>query len=358
MLPDNSVIPSYLGVSIRGEENSTDRLDNTRLRLGEVKKIVYPSDKTSLSKKFVEYILEVNHKDGNSAPVPTLYAGVVLSNLFGGWADKLRYTLRQDSQDQQSEQKENIYGVGSKVLFLCISGDTDNAIILGGVPDVGTKEDQKEEDQGHNLFFEFNGCQFTINKDGEMQLKFRGATKVDGKLDDNAVKEAEGSSLTINKEGNIKWFTKDDDQFVEINHKDKKINMQAQKEWNTTVKGTVNLTADNKVNIKSEGVYVGDATDAWMLGSTYRQNEGQMNSKVSGQFNALQGLLQTAGINLTAAAPLNAIPMAGGGLASGNFTAAATAITSAASLCSQIASAIKTFESSADSYLSKKNKND
>lgn len=349
---DNTIVPSYLGVIGRGSDQSSAFIGNNTLRIGEVKQIIYPDDDKSISKKYIEYLVEVAHRS-NGGLSSTLYIGCMVNYLFGGYADRAHYTLRADTK---KEGERGGIGVGSKVLMSCINGMHNMAVIFGGIPDVNDKKAREEKkDDGHNLFFEFNGCQFTINKDGELQLMFRGATKVDGELTDSAVKEAEGSSLLINKEGNISFFTKDKNQYIEINHKDKKLNIQAQKEWNTTVKGTINITADKKVNIKSEGVYVGDATDKWPLFSTYRQNEGQMNSKVAAQFNALQGLLQTAGINLTVGATLNAID---GSLATGNFSAAGSSLLSAASLCSQIGSAIQTFEGSAEIYLSKKNKND
>lgn len=249
---DETVIPSFMSTVDRGYEDDSYRLNNTVLRIGEVKKIVYPDDDKSVSKKFVEYAVEVVVKDGSGPPTTTIYVGCVLQNLFGGWADKLRYTLREDTQNNQ-QSSDNIYGIGSKVLILCANGDTDNALIMGGVPDVGTKEDQKEKDEGHNLFFEFNGVQVTINKDGELKLMFRGATKNDGELDDNAVEEAEGSYVQINKDGNIKVASPEDKQIIEINHKDSKITIKSDKKV---------VVACDKINLGEE-----DPSDALALAS-------------------------------------------------------------------------------------------
>lgn len=353
---DMTVIPSYLGTSVRGEEDSQSRTDNTLLRLGEVKKIVYPGEKGSISGHFVEYAIEVVVKDGNGPPTTTIYVGCVLSNLFGGWADKVRYTFRPDAQNQQI--KDNIYGVGSKVLILCLNGDTDNAIILGGVPDMGTKPQQKEVNQGHNLFFEFNGTQFTINKDGELKLTFRGATNTDGTLADGAVKEAEGSYIQINKEGDIKIATPSDNQFININHKDKKLEMQAQAEWDVTIKGTCNITADQNVNIQSSGVKVGAATDSWMLGTTYRSAETQLNTQLGVNNATLSGLMTLIGTSLTTATVLNAVPVVGGALAAVPFGIAAGAILSASPIFSAMQVAQTSFEAQSATYLSKKNLTD
>lgn len=353
---DNTIIPSYLGSSNRGEETVLTKTDNPLLRVGEVKKIIYPDKPESISKQFIEYAVEVVSKDGNSPSTTTFYVGCLLSNVFGGWADRLNYTLREDKKTQ--ETNENVYGVGSKVLILCVNGDTDNAVILSGVPDTGTQPEQKETNQGHNLFFEFNGVQFTINKDGELKLVFRGATNTDGTLKDGAVEEAEGSYVQINKEGDIKVATPEDNQFLLINHKDKKIEILAQTEHNTVVKGEVNLTADNDVNIKSSGVKIGDATDYMLLASTYRQNEIKLHSQLMANLATLTSLINTASASITTAATLNAVPMTGGGLAAVPFGAAGVALGSAGPIFSSMMSAIQAFETQAAAYLSVKNKND
>lgn len=354
---DMTIIPSFLGASIRGETGSIGRNDNTLLRIGEVKKIIYPDDDKSISKAFIEYAVEVSHKDANGISTAVPYIACLLQNVFGGKADKLKYTFRPDKQSD-NDDSDTIWGVGSKVLILCLNGDQDNAIIMGGINDTGTDPEMKEKDEGHNLFFEFNGVQVTINKDGELSLMFRGATDEKGELQSSANSDAEGSTITIDKEGTLKFATPKDDQFLTINHKDKKIEMQAQKEWNTTIKGTVNINADDNVIIKSSGVKVGDATDFWMLGSTYRQAEGQMNSEISGYLSSVETLLNTAASLLQSAAAANAVPMTGGAAAATPFEGAAAAIEAAGVLVGEAGTAMTTFESSASTYLSTKNKND
>lgn len=357
-MEDNTLIPHYFNVENRGKVSIDSNLSNISLRVGEVKEIVYPEDDLSISKRWVEYTVEVVQRDGMKTSSSTLYHGCVVSQTFGGFADQVHYTLRKDEQKQGNDPKGGV-GVGSKVLILCINGTRSNPVIIGGLPETDSDFGAKDtKDDGHNIYFEFNGVQFTVNKDGEMKLMFRGATKVDGTLEDSADSDAEGTAITIDKSGNIKFATPKDDQFLTINHKDKKIEMQAQKSWDCTIKGTVNITADDNVVIKSSGVLVGDATDHWMLGDTYRNAESTMNSKVSGYLQSVETLLTTCATAIMTAATANAVPMTGGAAAATPFNAAAAALQEAGPLVGQAATAITSFESSASTYLSTKNKND
>jgi phage baseplate assembly protein gpV len=355
---DNTVIPSFLTTSLRGAVKDNESLSSTSLRVGEIKEIIYPDDKRSISKDYIEYTVEAPQRDGGSTYSSTLYYGCVASQSFGGFADQLHYTLRQDEKRQGSK---SIVGIGAKVLLMCINGLRSNAVILCGLPDskfTDKDKDKHQKDKGHNLFFEFNGCQFSVNKDGEIELKFRGATKHDATLADGADAAAEGTSITINKDGNLKLLTPGDNQYFYINHKDKKIEMQAQSEWNVNVHGTVNINADAKVNIKSLGVNVGAATNHWLLADTYRTNETIKNSALSTNYTALAGMIGGAGAALAVAAPLNAIPIVGGLLAAPAFITASTLLLSTPSLFSAMVAATTAFEGAAPTYLSLKNLND
>lgn len=358
MLPDNSIIPSYLGASNRGvPDNVVAKLNNNSLRVGEVKDIVYPDDQRSITKQFTEYVVEVSEKDGGGIANTTHYIGCVINNVFGGWADQLRYTLRKDSKQQNNNDK--IYGIGSKVLLLCVNGNTDNAIIIGGIPDAATQANQKDDkNNGHNLLFEFNGLQAVINKDGELLVKFRGATNTDGTLADSADSNAEGSFLQFDKNGGIKIATKENNQFISINHQDKTITLHAQEAWNCSVNGPVNITATENVNIKSPGVMTGDATDFTVLGTTYRRAEHLANEFLQNALLQISQTLLAAVTSLTTAIPLNGIPVIGGTLATPSLTAAVSAISALIPLITAMSAAIKTLETHPTSYLSIKNKSD
>lgn len=377
ILNDNTVIPSYLSSSEQGVRwmDPGDQT-NLALRYGEVRGIVYPTDPKSLSKRFVEYTVEVQQKDANGPGAAITYANCLQMGLFGTSADFFKYTLRAD--DKQG--RKSSLGVGAKVVLMCLNGDTTRALIVGALRDTGTDKDgslpggRDEKEDGHNLAFEFNGVQVTINKDGELQVRYRGQTKVDGTLSDDANKDAEGSTVVFDKEGSIKLYTKDEKQFVHLNNKDKKLEILADEEWNVKVNKKLSFEAGDdvslkgdkscvvemgsRVSIKSAGVDVGDATDAWLLAETYRRAETQMLKQIATTMQALTGLVATAGASLTAASAANAPPIVGGLAAAAPFAAAGGALTSAGPLFAQMGLAIEAFEAQSAAFLSKKNRGD
>lgn len=371
-LPDGTIIPSNLGVSNKGSQDFSGAILNDYvLRLGEVKKVIRPDDKASYSKAFIEYDIDVQHQEDSGIYVTTLFRGAFVQNTFGGGADFFTATLRPDPSRTGGESE--VWGVGSKVLCLCLSGNQQRAVILGGYPDA-SKKDLIPDNPGHHLAFEFNGFKADVNDDGEAKFLFRGKTKHDGELADSANPDAEGTYAEFNKEGNFTVSTVDEAQFFKIDHENKKIEVLADEEWRVSVNGklifgvgdtievtgdsTATLTTADNVFIRSSGVHVGDATDAWMLGTTYRNDESTMNNQIYSQIDSIASALQEAGQQLASAAAANATPVTGGGIAAPSFAAAAAAISKMVPLFRAFGAAIKTFESAAPRHLSKKNLTD
>ena len=369
-LSDGTFIPSYLGVTNRGSDSgSTSMLNDYVLRFGEVKKVVFPDDPQSYGKKTVEYEVEVQYREGNGSPVTSIYRGCTTSTMFGGAADRFHATLRPDASGGDSA-----VGNGSKVLLLCLSGDQQKAIILGGIEDPSVARKEKK-DSGHNLHFEFNGIRFTIDAEGQATMTFRGATKPNGNLTDEAERTASSTSIKFSKNGNVSIYTPGEAQFIQIDHENKEVLVQADKNWqvdvvdgtarlgstgdfNIRTRAALNMDATQNVNIRSRGVLVGDATDAWLKGTTYRTSQGALHAQMSSTFGILAGLVSAAGASLTAGSALNAIPIVGGLLAAPLFITAGVSLTSAGPLFGAMAGYIQAFEGQSFSYLSLKNKGD
>lgn len=375
MLEDGTIIPSYMGVEPGGRGGWDGQFNNFGLHVGEVREIIKPSDQRSLSGRWYEYNVEcTNFVNGTTTSI--MYYNCVLMSTFGGAADQIHYTLRESDQQKSPEDGIN---VGGKVLVMCIDGKRTKAVIIGGVRDEGTDPkasgyEGKDAEEGHSLYFEFNGVQVKVNKDGECTIKFRGATKVDGTLDDNADPDAEGSTLTFNKEGSIKLATKDEKQYAYLNHKDKKIEILADEEWNVKVnKKTVvtsgdnievhtdkemKLDASNNVKITSSGVLVGNATDKWPLFSTYRQSESSMHQDFLQNFTQLGIAIGVIGASLTTASAAHAVPIAGPIIGAPAIAAAGSAAIQAAQAFVKLSAAVGQFEGKTTTYESTKNKND
>lgn len=368
-LADGTIIPSFLGVQGIGQSGGSDAalLTNYVLRYGEVRGIVYPSSPNSLSKTQVEYDVEIVHRSGTGPSSTVLYRGVTVSNLFGGFADRFEYTLRPD----KARSKDGI-GNGAKVLLLCVSGDQSKAIILGGVRDQKLQKTKDKAKDGHNLFFEFNGAQFSVNADGEATFLHRGPTRTDGTVDPD-FEDFGGANVRFDKYGTIVISGPGGEQFVKfVGHNpdnaddDNTIQMQADRKLQLHVAGQAEYSSTGNTFIESDqaiqmnatdGVFVGAATDFWMKGSTYRLAEGAMNQVLGPGFNSAASIAATASASLIAAAGLNAIPMVGGILAMPVLIAVAGQLAGLSSVLGGMGAAVTAFEAQDQTFLSK-NKTD
>ena len=111
------------------------------------------------------------------------------------------------------------------------------------------------------------------------------------------------------------------------------------------------MTAASNVAIKSAGVLTGAASDATLMGTTYRAAEAQLHSQLLAGLQALTAGLTALGAGLAAAAPLTplaAVPLA----------AAAAGATAAIASVTVMTAALTAFEAQAPTYLSLKNKSD
>lgn len=384
-LNDGTIIPSYMGVSDTATSpEPSEMFGNTSLRIGEVKEIIYPSSKKSVSKKFIEYRVAVQHRDNQGISGSTEYGNCYLANMFGGIADKVRFTYRKEAEGSGSVDG---LGQGSKVLLLCVNGESSNAVIVGGLRD-GRETTKDPEDTGHHLLFEFNGTKATINSDGEFKLEFKGATKADGSLADGVDAGNSGAAMTFKKNGDI--FMEHGAQTILLDHTgkswkleaDQNINQSAGGTWTSEASQTANLNGTTGVNIGTSATCKisaantkigGDlAIDALVKGTTYRLAETTMNATIVGglttaigALGGLAGLIATAGAGVTAAAAAHVVPIAGPIVGAIPLAASGAALAACSGLLATViaglttcVTAISTFEGGALAYLSQKNTTD
>lgn len=327
ILPGGDILPAFMAVGSIKPHHDGLSFDNTRLRVGEVTTIVYPDDKESRSKKFVEYHVLVQQRSNRTGNAK-LYRNCLLMNPFAGLADRASFTLRADNA--QNLTKSGL-GKGSKVMVLCANGETNNAYIIGGCRDQTDETDKKVKDLKHHLYFNFNGVSFFIDDDGQLFVTYNGKTGIDGKTDSNVDSNAPGSTLKFGKDGAIQIADKDAKNAVTIDHANKKVTIA-----------------------RDQAFELGDATDHMLLGESFRNAQQQLNNNLMGKLQALQGQLQAAGTALNAAVtPAPGAPLGLNGVGA--------ALLAAAQTVNQMAQAIQQFEQSAsqkNSFLSQKNKAD
>jgi len=326
------VIPSTVGISSTTITYDSDAFSNDSLRVGEIDRIIYPEDEASRSQKFIEYDVFVVHAE-NSTAHTRMYRNCILFNQFGGLADFVTYTLR---PSKIVPDKENPgLGKGSKVLIACINGGQNNAVIIGGIRD---KEDRTEfkfktgdshpdDNPGHFYHFIFNGADLLINDNGEIIVTQKGPTKIDGTLDSDKMAESKtGTNVSFLKNGNFEVHTKDDEQHLKIDHE------------------------NTKVLVKAGAFEINDASDAMVLGTTYRDKESAMFKDLQQGFLSLFAKLTSVGSTLSTA--VSAAP----GAPVAACVAAGPVLTQAAADCQKMAQSIAKFEAQANDYLSSKHK--
>lgn len=342
MITDDGIcIPSELCLRPASQLDQTDFYANNSLMIGEVKEIVWPNDKKSQSKRFVEYTVEVAQGAMGDVPVPRIFTGCMAINFFGGIADKEIATFRANAKPQAAYDGSGAtgdqpgVGDGAKVLLLCADGYVTSPIILGGVRHIVDYKAKDDAEKGHHYEWVFNGSSLKVNKDGELELSFGGKTNADGSLHSDADKEASGTKIFFDKKGNAIFATKDNKEIIKLDHENNK-------------------------------VLIGEATENFLMAKTYRKEEQTKNDKMSGQLDKMAIDMQQVCINLIiSAAALSAAgpqlaPLAGTqiSIAGGRLNVAASKLMSVMNRISIIASAIKDFEARGQSYLSDKNFSD
>jgi len=297
-----------------------------------VDKAYYPDDKANTSKKYMEYSVVVIGT-GTKTIIPTVRQLV----SGGGFANGDYLVLQETTGTVDSPNNPNFdRGTtdsskwnGDRVLVDFGGGNQSVPIIVGVLPHPATKYGAKRSD-GAQRKISWNKSTCLIDKDGNIEVDL---------VDDGTV--------TVKSKNTT--FTIDD--------KNKK----------TTIdigNGAAQLVVDGdakKITIKSQGQTVcelGAATDAMLLGTTYRNSEAQLNTQLNAQLQTASAQFTAAAAQLTAASGPLAIPIVGGTLAAPSVASAGSLMLAAAQALQQAATALNQFESSAQTYLSQHNKLD
>jgi len=252
----SDIIPSfYKATPVRGiYPNNGGMFDNNLLRIGEIKTIIYPEDKKSRSRKFIEYDVLVQHR-GNGTAVTKLYNNCLAQNSMGGLADYCVQLFRAPEQNQTTGTQVSPInlGNGSKVLLLCINGDQANPVIIGGIRD-HRQDDKGRKAKGVHMDWEFNGVHLNISDDGSFSVEYKGPTKAEGKPDaGKGSSSTAGTKISVANDGTFTVATKDQKQSVVIDHK----------------AGTITVTGDKDLTLHAEKIHIGnDAGEKAVLGDT------------------------------------------------------------------------------------------
>lgn len=312
----DNILPSHMKLAKRLRHSDGGSFTDTGLHYGEVQRVIYPQDTNSKTRKYLEYDVLVQYRSKNKSGAGRMYQNCIVANNLFGLADSGYQVLRAEN----SASKGTDYGLGSKVLVLCLNGETSQPVIIGGMPDPKDESQSHiDKDSGILLDYRFNGISVIVNKDGEFQLTYTGKTKINGDVDDNVQSEQAGHSLSLTKDGNVNVVTK------------------------------------QKMIVKPDkGLEVGKATDKMALFETYRKQENICNNTIQQNMATLQNLLTALSAVIATASVTPVAP----GAPVAALAPAAPIIVQAAQAAGNISQAITVFEQQKDSFLSKNNLND
>jgi hypothetical protein len=243
------VLPGhFMGRNSQWTDNQS--MANMRLRMGEVQAIYWPTDPNNNSKRFVEYDVWVQHR-ANGTAVTKMYTNVIGIDALGSAADFSFSTYRVDPSATNQTNKQFAPGFGAKVLILCINGETNNGVILGGLRDF--HNDPDDENDGHHHHSRFNGIDVLVNSNGELVITYQGAQNNDGTMAEDVDDDAVGTTITLSKNGNITLADVKNKNQIVIDHENSKVVVQA----------------DDEVDIVADSVMLGDAnaTEPAVLGN-------------------------------------------------------------------------------------------
>jgi phage gp45-like len=215
--------------------------------MGEVRAIIKPTDKESVSKKFNEYTVSVVQYE-NGMFARRLYYNCLLMNTIAGGGDKVYWTLRPSSKTS-GEGNTATVADGSRVLVLCIEGSASRAYIIGGIRDERSEPDDPK--LGHHFNWEFNGVNFRVNDDGSWSIVNKGKTTNLGGVAPSADKSGIGTTIKTEANGNIIINTPDNNQSIVIDN----------------TNNSITINADSHITVNGNRIDIGkDANEPQVLG--------------------------------------------------------------------------------------------
>ena len=246
-LPNGTILPAGLLAvdtqSIAAGFNKT--YANHSLKAGFITK-VYPVDsEDNVNKLSTEYDVVVIEQEDNRCMTPILYKRCLSVDSLGSIADYFEVKRRGQKRQKNNNKRDLNEQDGAIVLLLCLNGNADSAVILGGLnhPDRKTKI----KGEGQQLFGAFNGVEVQVLPDGSCRLVFNGATDNDGKPIDSS----QGvTSLDIEKDGSFQVKNKGVTQRMQ---KDGEYSVSAEKNGTLNAKEKINLKAGSDITTESGG---------------------------------------------------------------------------------------------------------
>jgi hypothetical protein len=282
------------------------RFQNTPLRVGIVMESYDIDNQKNISKNIPEYTVVTKESNPSGGIDYKKYTNVISLDKFGGIADFFEYRLRPNIAIVDKESNKPSYDFarqnGSLVLLLCLDGFSEQAIIIGGLPNIIDQKTQRKttltKENALHMEGEYNGINWKVNKDGEFTLTFKSPTDNNGKVINN---KYSGTFVKIDKTGSFQ--AKDKHNFVKMDNDKGGISLTTDATQTTNADKNIELTAKADFVVKSNKwntEIAGSATNkaaSWGL-----EVSGDVNIKASGPIKLDSSLLdvKTKSVNVQA----------------------------------------------------------
>ncbi len=214
-LQDGSIISSYFNIG--APETGVDiKEQGGKTVVGQIDKVHFVDDPTNVSKKFIEYDVNVRNEQGGQ----TTFKNVRATGPLGGFNDNSETIL--EPNDVALKGKLDISNTfinknGTLVYVSFRDNSLDKPYIEGAIDHPARTGATRAE--GIHKKGEFRGLQWEINKLGEFILTYRGSRTANGTLE----REDTGpTEIKIDQNGNFS-FSNNESQSITVSRTDKTI---------------------------------------------------------------------------------------------------------------------------------------
>lgn len=192
---DGSVVSSFFKMG-QAPDGDTIYSQGAVMIVGQIDKIHFIDDASNISKKFVEYDVNVRDEKGGQIVIRNARCMAMLSST-----NDFDETVLEANEYAFSGKLEPanffINKNGTTVILACLNGSKDKPFIIGTLQH--PKKLGAKRADGVRKIGEFRGVAWNINKDGELIINQRGARSADGKLKSTVV----DTEFKLDKNGNV-----------------------------------------------------------------------------------------------------------------------------------------------------------
>lgn len=259
-LSNGTVLPFGL-LNVQNKESAVAAFNrsykNTGIKAGFIVASYDITDDQNQGKLCTEYDVRTVEQFENKGTTTLLYRNCLSSQSFGGIADYLEYTLREQTYEGKNAPSFTDQD-GAIVLIQCLDSIGSKAIVIGSLAHPDRSSNITTTDP--QLYGQYNGIGVQVNTDGSASLIFNGATDSKGNVIDTSqnastfqiqkdgsmtILFASGTMVTVPTDGSVQLLTSNGN-LVFLN--------------NTANEISINQKDGNTIGMNSTSVTISDAT--------------------------------------------------------------------------------------------------